>query len=174
MSKKEVGLYATMCLLKEKAPTFMSVRQELHKGVSLRKGEDWVSELQVLQEFTNRLDLHLASGKVMWRADPWTANGWQYQDQWQHKEDHLLAKESNLSSPVPLVWSQIQEQYRTKKTQARLTNLKLSMICVVARPHQDWTILACKGAVSPAARAQDDSRSKKKGTTSTWSLHCHQ
>ena len=116
MSKKEVGLYATMCLLKEKAPTFMSVRQELHKGVSLRKGEDWVSELQVLQEFTNRLDVHLASGKVMWRADPWTANGWQYQDQWQHKEDHFLAKESNLSSPVPLVWSQIQEQYRTKNT----------------------------------------------------------
>ena len=93
MSKKEVGLYATMCLLKEKAPTFMSVKQELNEGVSLTKGEDWVSELQMLQKFSKtELGAHLASGRVLWRADPWTPNCWQYQDQGDIKKTTTVNK----------------------------------------------------------------------------------
>ena len=82
MSKKEIGIYATMCLLKAEAPKFMALKQELNSGVSLTKGETWESELQMLQKFTREeLELHLASGRVKWRADPWTGGCYQYQDQ---------------------------------------------------------------------------------------------
>eukprot|EP00435_Cladocopium_sp_Y103_P053177 s800_g17.t1 len=82
MSKKDVGIYATMCLLKAEAPKFMACKQELNSGVSLTKGETWESELQMLQRFTKEeLELHLHSGRVKWRNDPWTSGCFQYQDQ---------------------------------------------------------------------------------------------
>ena len=50
------------------------------------------------------------------------------------------------SDRLSILWSQIQEEYKAQKTSTRLTNLKMSMICDVAKPHQEWAILACKGA----------------------------
>lgn len=71
-----------MCFLKAEAPKFMACKQELNSGVSFTKAETWESELQMLQKFTKEeLELHLASGRVKWRADPWTRGCYQYQDQ---------------------------------------------------------------------------------------------
>ena len=96
MTKKEVGLYATMCLLKDKAPTFMTAKQELNTAVSLTKGEDWCSELQMLQRFTkDEFDAHLASGRVTWRTDPWTPNCYQYQDQGDIKKSIRVDKSTS-------------------------------------------------------------------------------
>lgn len=96
MSKKEVGLYATLCLLQEKAPKFMAAKQELTSGTSLTKGETWESETQMLQKFTkDELQMHLASGRILWRADPWTPNCWQYQDQGDIKKVSTVAYNNN-------------------------------------------------------------------------------
>ena len=101
MSKKEIGMYATMCLLKAEAPKFMACKQELTTGVSLTKGETWESELQMLQKFTkDELDLHLASGRVKWRSDPWTSGCYQYQDQGDIK------KTSTVSHSNAWAWGQ--------------------------------------------------------------------
>ena len=82
MSKKEIGMHATLSLLKEKAPTFMSSKQELQTGVSLTKGEEWQSEKQMREKFSQEeFGAHLASGRIRWRDDPWTAGYYQYQDQ---------------------------------------------------------------------------------------------
>ena len=101
MSKKEVGIYATMCLLKAEAPKYMACKQELNSGVSLTKGETWESELQMLQKFTKEeLELHLASGRVRWRADPWTGGCYQYQDQGDIK------KTSTVTQSNAYAWGQ--------------------------------------------------------------------
>ena len=41
-----------MALLKEKAPKFMSVQQQVCSDVSLTKGEVWQSELEMLKKFS--------------------------------------------------------------------------------------------------------------------------
>ena len=82
MSKKEVGLFATLCLLKDKAPKFMQAKQEMSQGTSLTKGEAWESELQMSQRFSQEeFEAHLNSGRVLWRNDPWTPGIFQYLDQ---------------------------------------------------------------------------------------------
>ena len=96
MGKKEVGLYATLCLLQEKAPKFMAAKQELSTGTSLTKGETWESETQMLQKFTKQeLQMHLQSGRILWRQDPWTAGCWQYQDQGDIKKSSTVVCSSN-------------------------------------------------------------------------------
>lgn len=82
MSKKEVGLFATLCLLKDKAPKFMQAKQEMSQGTSLTKGEAWESELQMSQRFSQEeFEARLNSGRVLWRNDPWTPGIFQYLDQ---------------------------------------------------------------------------------------------
>ena len=49
---------------------------------TLTKGEKWVSEHKMLQDFSkDEFEQHLASGRVKWRSDPWTPGIYQYCDQ---------------------------------------------------------------------------------------------
>ena len=54
--------------------------------------------------------------------------------------------ESPPGQRLSLVWNEIQKEYDAQRPTTRLTNLKLSMVCDPAKPHQDWAILVCKGA----------------------------
>ena len=54
MSKKEIGIYATMCLLKAEAPKFMALKQELNSGVSLTKGNMGVRTSDAAEIFQRR------------------------------------------------------------------------------------------------------------------------
>ena len=50
------------------------------------------------------------------------------------------------SDRLALIFSQVQEQYKKQKTATRLTNLKLSMVCDVKKPHKEYPKLDCKAA----------------------------
>ena len=81
MSKKEIGLYACMHLLKVHKPKFMQVQNQLEQGISLSKGEKWMSKKAMLKEFEeDEFQAHLRSGRVRWREDPQTWGRWQYLD----------------------------------------------------------------------------------------------
>ena len=49
---------------------------------------------------------------------------------------------------LALIFAAIQRSYAANNTPARLTNLKLSMFCKEASPHNDWPFLLAKGAES--------------------------
>lgn len=81
MSKKEIGLYACMHLLKVHKPKFMQVQNQLEQGISLTKGEKWLSKKAMLKEFDDEeFQAHLRSGRIRWREDPLTWGRWQYMD----------------------------------------------------------------------------------------------
>ena len=81
MSKKEIGLYACMHLLKVHKPKFMQVQNQLEQGISLTKGEKWLSKKAMLKEFDDdEFQAHLRSGRIRWREDPLTWGCWQYMD----------------------------------------------------------------------------------------------
>ena len=50
------------------------------------------------------------------------------------------------SERLALIFEEIQEVYKRSSAPTRLTNLKLSMICDVAKPHKQFAKLDCKGA----------------------------
>ena len=62
---------------------------------------------------------------------------------------HLDGKGKQSVKPsdrLALIFSQVQEQYKKQKTATRLTNLKLSMVCDVKKPHKEYPKLDCKAA----------------------------
>ena len=50
------------------------------------------------------------------------------------------------SERLAFIFEEIQEVYKRSSAPTRLTNLKLSMICDVAKPHKQFAKLDCKGA----------------------------
>lgn len=70
-----------MYLLKSNVPKFMHWKESLGQSVSLDKREEWKSETQMLEQFGEyELQLHIESGRVEYREDPWTAGVWNYRD----------------------------------------------------------------------------------------------
>ena len=81
LSKGEKGMEVAMYLLKSNVPKFMHWKESLGQSVSLDKREEWKSETQMLEQFGEyELQLHIESGRVEYREDPWTAGVWNYRD----------------------------------------------------------------------------------------------
>ena len=81
LSKGEKGMEVAMHLLKTNVPKFMQWKESLGHSVSLDKREEWKSETQMLEQFGEyELQLHIESGRVEYREDPWTVGVWNYRD----------------------------------------------------------------------------------------------
>ena len=82
LGKKEKGLEVVLWFLKHKKGVFFHTEASKEASETLTKGEKWVSEFKMLQDFSNEeFQQHLASGRVKWRSDPWTPGIYQYCDQ---------------------------------------------------------------------------------------------
>ena len=81
LSKTEKGNATAMFLVKKEHPKFLTVQESFSANNSLVKREVWKSEQQMLQAFSEQeFLLHLESGRIQYRQDPWTANVWNYRD----------------------------------------------------------------------------------------------
>ena len=81
LPKGEKGLEVAMHLLKTNVPKFMQWKESLGQSISLDKREEWKSEIQMLEQFGEReLQMHIASGRIEYREDPWTEGVYNYRD----------------------------------------------------------------------------------------------
>ena len=81
LGKKENGLGVALWFLKHNQGAFFHTEASKEANETLTKGEKWVSELKILQEFgKDEFDQHLASGRVKWRSGLWTPRVYQYCD----------------------------------------------------------------------------------------------
>lgn len=102
LSKGEKGLEVAMHLLKTNVPKFMQWKESVGQSISLDKREEWKSEHQMLEQFGEReLQMHIASGRIEYREDPWTEGVYNYRD----KGD--LAKRTKVTKDKE--WSKGQE-----------------------------------------------------------------
>ena len=68
LSKKDKGIRVAMWMLQKNIPRFMHVSET---SATLDKREKWESELEMLKKFiAEGLELHISSGRVLWRYDP--------------------------------------------------------------------------------------------------------
>ena len=102
-SKKEKGEAASLWLLKQQGSKYLSCSARVTQQEALKKAENWESEKQILKKWSwDEMQLHLASGRLIWRQDPYSPGVWEYQDtqawqkatqvsrgkRWEHGTDH--------------------------------------------------------------------------------------
>ena len=96
--KLDKGLAAAMHLVKQSVPKFMHVRQTVSQSQQYDKKEKWVSEKKMQEEFGDELWLHLQSGRVEWRNDPWTPGVYNYRDRGNVTKRVRVSKEKEYST----------------------------------------------------------------------------
>lgn len=109
MSKEEKGLAAAVYLLKKEEPKFLQVKSIVASNNTLTKGEKWESEKEMLARFSQEeFEIHIASGRIKWRSDPWSYGIYNYCDQgnikrkWQvtRGNEAALAKELEVDDDL--------------------------------------------------------------------------
>ena len=81
LSKKDKGIAAAAYLLEKEGKQFMTALKKVSVGEKVTKADNWETELQMLAKFTpEELDLHLQSGRVVWRECPSTWGAYEYKD----------------------------------------------------------------------------------------------
>ena len=79
LSKTEKGTQAALQLVKSTAPKLMQPKESVGQHSTLDQREKWQSEAKMIQEFgEEELYHHVDSGRIIWRADPWTSGVYNY------------------------------------------------------------------------------------------------
>ena len=81
LGKKEKGIAACKWLLEKEGKQFLQASRRVSVGEVVTKSDDWETELQMLTRYTpDELEMHLQSGKVIWRECPYTSGTFEYKD----------------------------------------------------------------------------------------------
>ena len=68
-------------LIKQQGSQYLTCSAKVTQEEALKKGENWESEKQILKKWSwDVMQLHLASGRLIWRQDPYGPGVWEYQD----------------------------------------------------------------------------------------------
>ena len=80
-NKTQKGLGSLLWFVQNKSAKYLNVKATFGTTETLTKGEQWHSEAKMLKEFgKEEFAAHLHSGRIQWRADPWTPNIFNYRD----------------------------------------------------------------------------------------------
>ena len=80
-TKGEKGMLAALHMVKASVPKFFHASEFLESSTSLKQKEKWISEAKMMDRFGEEVFwLHVESGRVSWRADPWTPGVYEYRD----------------------------------------------------------------------------------------------
>ena len=95
LSKKEKGLKAAAWLMQIAGKKYLHVTKEVSATESLKKGNKWESEKQMLEKIDwDEFQAHIGSGRVTYREDPHTPGVWQYKDTQDWSGDVTVARGS--------------------------------------------------------------------------------
>ena len=79
-SKNEKGLAAAKWLMQKDGKKHLTTAAKVAASQALKKAEEWMSEKAILKRWSpQELQAHLASGRVVWREDPYTPGVFEYQ-----------------------------------------------------------------------------------------------
>ena len=81
LGKKEKGIAACKWLLEKEGKQFLQASRRVSVGEVVTKTNNWETELQMLTRYSpEELEMHLQSGKVIWRECPYTSGTFEYKD----------------------------------------------------------------------------------------------
>ena len=99
--KKDLKLFFgfSSWFLKHKKGMFFHTEASKEASETLTKGEKWVSEMKMLQEFSQEeFTMHLNSGRILWRSDPWTPGVYNYCDQGDQSKQTVLKRKNKVTA----------------------------------------------------------------------------
>ena len=115
LSKKEKGLKAAQWLLQTQGKKYLHVRKEVQAKEATTKRNQWVSEKKMLDNFGwDELQMHLASGRIVYREDPTTPNVWQYKDTQDFSNEVVVKRGSKWQQGQELEPDETHEQEFSK------------------------------------------------------------
>ena len=99
LSKKDKGIAACLWFLKKEGKRFIHTSQTVKASESLQKEDFWMTEKQALGKLGEKdLNLHIESGRVVYREDPCIYNVYNYKDlhAWKKRPKSTEGRNGNL------------------------------------------------------------------------------
>ena len=119
LSKKEKGLKAAQWLLQTSGRKYLHVRREVEAKEAMTQKKRWASEKEMLDRFDwEEFQMHIASGRIVWREDPATRNVWQYKDTQDYETDVVVARASKWQQGQEVDPNEEQQTYFNQLYQA--------------------------------------------------------
>ena len=115
LGKTEKGITACKWLLEKEGKQFLQASRRVSVGEVVTKTDNWETDLQMLTRYTpEELEMHLQSGKVIWRECPYTSGTFEYKDtqNWHKAINTARQKEwqrmrtwsSSALTAIPCLW----------------------------------------------------------------------
>ena len=115
LTKKEKGLKAAQWLLQTEGKKYLHVSKQVEAKERMTKKNQWVSEKKMLDSFDwEELQLHIASGRVVYREDPVTPNVWQYKDTQDYSNEVVVARGSKWQQGMELEPGETHQEHFSK------------------------------------------------------------
>ena len=80
LNKTQKGLASLLWFVENQSKKFFNSTATFGTKHTLIKGDTWKTEKQMVDQFGDELQLHIQSGRIQWRADPYTPDVYQYKD----------------------------------------------------------------------------------------------
>ena len=134
-SKKDKGLAAAIWLMKTEGKQYLHSSSHVKTHEALKKADKWESWKQVSDRFgPEELDMHIASGRVVWRYDPTTQGVIQYKDaqdwegeySWKRGKNYELGREGEPSAEDLEKFSELYERDAMQLGNHHITSLSSS------------------------------------------------
>ena len=109
MTNLEKGNAQALWFITKSAPKVMGMKIELVGKDRVIKKDEWCSLHQMLDKFgKDEMEMHIASGRLLWREDPLTKGVWEYKDQGAVSREITLEKGKTLKTEQE--WEPSEEQ----------------------------------------------------------------
>ena len=76
--KTQKGLASLLWFVENQSKKLFNSTATFGTKHTLIKGDTWKTEKQMVDQFGDELQLHTQSGRIQWRADPYTHDAYQY------------------------------------------------------------------------------------------------
>ena len=80
LNKTQKGLASLLWFVENQSKKFFNSTATFGTKHTLIKGDTWKTEKQMIDQFGDELQLHIQSGRIQWRSDPYTPDVYQYKD----------------------------------------------------------------------------------------------
>ena len=80
LNKTQKGLASLLWFVENQSKKFFNSTATFGTKHTLIKGDTWKTETQMIDQFGDELQLHIQSGRIQWRSDPYTPDVYQYKD----------------------------------------------------------------------------------------------
>jgi hypothetical protein len=99
LSNLEKGNAQALWFIRKASPKFMNMKMEITGADRVTRVDEWCCYKQLCEKFgEEEAQMHVTSGRVLWREDPLTKGVWQYRDQGAVKREVSLQKGKTLKT----------------------------------------------------------------------------